>query len=212
MTILILFLTLFRASADTPSTHGMVLFGKNVTYASHLPMFHPLHNYQVILKITLANLNGSDAADSFHQQKETFNSYFTLVPEKMDLTKIMDGSKKMFKAEIFKGHFERGGKSLGFAAVTIEKIVYAEKLAPTFILKNDFLVFGDGPEFFAVHLITSRPSYDAILKLDFPLSKAVPKNISAISDWIPEESSIGAFTDPAIRIVQTIYTEEDELH
>lgn len=29
------------------SVHGMLIFGKEKIYASHLPMFHPPHDYQV---------------------------------------------------------------------------------------------------------------------------------------------------------------------
>ena len=41
------------ASEDKPATHGMLIFGTNKIYASHLPMFHSPHNYQVILELDL---------------------------------------------------------------------------------------------------------------------------------------------------------------
>ncbi|MGE3974950.1 MAG: hypothetical protein AB7F59_10530 [Bdellovibrionales bacterium] len=42
------------AQADPPSTHGMVVFGKNATYVSHLPMFHAPHDYQLVMKVSFS--------------------------------------------------------------------------------------------------------------------------------------------------------------
>ena len=41
------------ANADVPTTHGMLLFGNETVYASHLPMFHSPHDYQLILELDL---------------------------------------------------------------------------------------------------------------------------------------------------------------
>ena len=48
-----------EASHDHPiliatfGTHGMLLFGEETLYLSHLPMFMSPHNFQVILAVTL---------------------------------------------------------------------------------------------------------------------------------------------------------------
>src|SRR4051812_9463415 len=58
--------------ADTPSIHGMVVFGgEKDTYASHLPMFHSPHDRQVILKIALNNLPGSKALEKYTAAKSS---------------------------------------------------------------------------------------------------------------------------------------------
>ena len=49
----------FNAQADRPSVHGMLLFGKENLYASHLPMFHAPHDYQVIFKLNLSSNTGT---------------------------------------------------------------------------------------------------------------------------------------------------------
>src|SRR4030095_17245252 len=41
------------ASTDRPSVHGMLIFGTEKIYASHLPLFHAPHNYQIILELEL---------------------------------------------------------------------------------------------------------------------------------------------------------------
>ena len=36
---------------DTTGVHGMLLFGEDVVYLSHLPMFMSPHNFQVLLEV-----------------------------------------------------------------------------------------------------------------------------------------------------------------
>ena len=40
-------------AADRPSIHGMLLFGRDRLYLSHLPMARPPHNYQLVFQATL---------------------------------------------------------------------------------------------------------------------------------------------------------------
>ena len=36
---------------DTTGIHGMLLFGEDILYLSHLPMFASPHNFQVLLEV-----------------------------------------------------------------------------------------------------------------------------------------------------------------
>ncbi len=157
------------ARADAPSVHGMLLFGGHTTYASHLPMFHAPHDYQLILKLTLRNSTSAGVIDSYVAAKKTSKDIFTLVPDVMDLTKVMDGSKKTFAAEIYQGHFERGGVSLGSVTVQVEKVLLSKKLdAHAVPLQNEYFVFGESGEYFAAHLIRGKPNFDAIVAMTKP--------------------------------------------
>jgi hypothetical protein len=132
-TVLILLLNLLSALttsaySDVPSTHGMILFGKKLHYASHLPMFHYPHNYQLIMKLALNDLQTSPTGTLYQQAKDEGKTLFTLVPERMDLNLIIRGEKKAFKAYLYDGPFERGGKELGPINVQIEKIIYSSKI------------------------------------------------------------------------------------
>ena len=100
-----------------PSTHGMLLFGNKVTYASHLPMFHKPHNYQLIMKLSLSEAEGGSALTAYQQEKDSGETFFTIMPEAMDLTKVIDKSKTSFQALLFKGHFERFTKYMLFYCV-----------------------------------------------------------------------------------------------
>lgn len=156
--------------ADRPSTHGMLLFGKASTYASHLPMFHAPHDYQVLLKLKLSNSSNAQTLESYEKAKTAGETFFTLVPELMDLTQIIDGNKTSFSAVIFSGHFERGGKSLGTITVEIEKVMYSAKLKGNQPPQtaNRYLVFGEKGEYYASHLIQERPSFDLIASVGQP--------------------------------------------
>lgn len=152
--------------ADAPATHGMLLFGDKVTYASHLPMFHKPHDYQLIMKLSLVDASQSDALKIYELAKTKGETLFTIVPETMDLTLIMDGSKKTFSALLYQGHFERGGAKLGPIAINVDKIIFSKKLNPSEAEETlDYLIFGEQSEYFAAHIIKGKPSFDMILKV-----------------------------------------------
>jgi hypothetical protein len=143
----------------------MLLFGDKVTYASHLPMFHSPHDYQVLLKLRLADKPGANTVALYEEAKKSSTGYFTLVPEPMDLTQIISGSRKTFFAAIYVGHFERGGKALGAVQVSVAEVTYVDKLNGEKLPDgNRYMVFGEAGEYFAMHLIMGRPNFDAIVK------------------------------------------------
>lgn len=158
------------AKADIPWIHGMLLFGESATYASHLPMFHAPHDYQVILELQLHDIPRSETIKSYEFHKDNGEKLFTLVPERMDLTQIIDGTKTEFRAQIFLGHFERGGSSLGPVIVKVKKLIHAHKLDPEAEAKSfsNYLIFGKEGEYFSAHLINSKPSFDAISTVETP--------------------------------------------
>ncbi len=238
----LLFLTALTTNlvrADTPATHGMLLFGDQVTYASHLPMFHSPHDYQLIMKLTLTNLPRSETIKSYENFKKRGETFFTLVPEVMDLSQIINGAKTGFSASIYKGHFERGGQSLGVVKVRVEKVIFSKKLdgskAPAD--SDQYLLFGETGEYFAVHLIQGKPSFDEILKVSQPYELEFshcrtrvcadpPKNLISdallpitVTDQESDSGShlpvmggqIGEMNGPIVDVLKVIYIEEAEL-
>lgn len=153
------------ARADKPATHGMLVFGKQAIYASHLPMYHAPHDYQLLLKIKLVD-QGNQEISKLYTGVLDSTKMFTLVPEKMDLTQIIDGTKTSFLSTLVEGHFEKGGKALGSVQVQVEKIIFSKKLDPSEKEESlDYIYFGEGGEYFAAHLIKGAPSFDSILKM-----------------------------------------------
>jgi hypothetical protein len=54
---------------EKPAFHGMVLFGEQTAYLSHLPMFMSPHYYQAIFEVTLAK-EGSDPLAAYVQDRK----------------------------------------------------------------------------------------------------------------------------------------------
>lgn len=176
--------TTTKTYTDRPSLHGMMFFGgvkSPSIYASHLPMFHTPHNYQVILELEI-----SDEARAAYQKSLKANpkqTVYTLVPEVFVLPEMLD-TPRPFKAEIYAGHFERGGKPItGKLPVSIKRIVYRQKFdsAVTRSESASYLVFGDAKAQFAAHYITAKPDFDQICTLrNLPLSSDALKASSYV--------------------------------
>lgn len=150
---------------DPPSVHGMLLFGNEKIYLSHLPMFHSPHDYQVILEAELSQ----SAKEAYFQAKENKPSetVYTLVPEVFVLPEMIN-SPKPFKAKIFQGHFERGGTPItGSITVNISEVIYFEKFDPNGAHpeKVKYIYFGDESEIFGTHLINAKPDFDHIVEV-----------------------------------------------
>lgn len=202
------------ARADQPATHGMLIFGKSAIYASHLPMFHAPHDYQVLLRLKFKAALSSDAVAKFERLRPT-SQYFTLVPEPLDLTKITSGFTTLFRSALYEGHFERGGRYLGDVEVKVEQVLYAKKLNPNVTpatLKH--VVFGEGGEYFAVHLIQSGPSFDEILKVSAPSVSFLPvvlETPNAPDKSVPVGQTLGGANGVVISVLDAVYSDEADL-
>lgn len=143
---------------DAPAGHGMLLFGESRVYASHLPMFHAPHDYQVLLELSLSNDPRKDRA-----------AMHTFDPEPFELAQAETPGFEM-KIEIYAGHFERGGKPIGKVTARVERVLLFEPLVADTPRppKPRFLVMGSPEEAYAVHLITTKPDFDQVVKITAP--------------------------------------------
>ncbi|AUP78024.1 hypothetical protein [Flavivirga eckloniae] len=153
-------------SKDKPSTHGMLLFGSEMIYASHLPMFHTPHDYQVILKLTLSN---KDKASYLADKKEHPNNpTYTIEPERFVLPDMVSDPKP-FKINLYRGHFERGGVAiLKNIEVTIKEVVYFKKFNPEEAKATtaNYILFGNKKQQFIAHEITNKPDFEQIIEVN----------------------------------------------
>jgi hypothetical protein len=93
-------------SNDKPSTHGMLLVGSEKIYASHLPMFHSPHNYQIILELELSKMDKQKYV--IDKNKNLNYTTYTIEPETFVLPDMVN-LPRPFKVNLYRGHFERGG-------------------------------------------------------------------------------------------------------
>jgi len=168
-TLTLLLVSLFHLptlAADKPSTHGMLVFGKaNTVYVSHLPMFHSPHDYQLIAQLSLPNVALNAYRKSLAEHPE--ETIYTLVPEVMVLPEMV-ASGKPFRADLVRGHFERGGTEIvSQVAVRFAKIVHFRKFDPKAQqpAKASYLYFGSREDSFLAHFITAKPDFDQVIEL-----------------------------------------------
>ena len=98
----------------TMGVHGMLLFGEDALYLSHLPMFQSPHNFQVILEAGFDDA----AAQVLRADRETSGQdlYYTFEPAKFHITELDPGgdgpARSSIEGTIYRGHFERGGQPI----------------------------------------------------------------------------------------------------
>ncbi len=161
-------------STDKPSTHGMMFFGgekARPVYASHLPMFHTPHDYQVLLELEIP-----DSVRTAYRQSRTATpkeTVYTLVPEVFVLPEMIT-KPRPFTAQLYCGHFERGGKPItGTFTVSIQRVLHFKKfdISAKRFKTAEYLVFGSPEAQYAAHVISAKPDFDHIVRLgNTPLS------------------------------------------
>jgi hypothetical protein len=156
----------------TWGSHGMALFGgKEALYASHLPMFHAPHNYQVVLQVHIADPK-LDAA--LRQRLDGKTALWTIDPEKFELSRLAPSAAapvREFKADLVDGHFERGGQAqYKGATVVVDKVLMFRQLSGEPINRDRarYVQLGSGKQRYLVKEIDSRPDFDHIVAIASP--------------------------------------------
>ncbi|WP_337965872.1 hypothetical protein [uncultured Flavobacterium sp.] len=179
-------------TSDKASTHGMLIFGKNKIYAYHLPMFHSPHNYQIILELELAET----AKSLFIEDQKNNPEYatYTIEPETFVLPQMI-AKGNSFMVDLYRGHFERGGKKIASKIkVAIKEVLFYNKF------KSDerrsalssFILFGNEKEQFMAHLLTNKPDFDQIIEVKAPIETILKeKNNVVINTDLIENSVLG---------------------
>lgn len=156
------------AADDRVAVHGMLVFGKQHIYASHLPMFHAPHHYQVIWQVQLPKAAKDVYAASRNTNRK--ESVYTLAPGPFILPNVLHKGVS-FKAVLFRGHFEQGGIPItDSVSVTVQEVFVFNQLRlvadSTFI--QGYYVLGTRKEAFAIHRIGGLPSYDHVVQVRPP--------------------------------------------
>lgn len=197
--------------------HGMALFGgKDGLYASHLPMFHAPHDYQVILQVHVAD-PAVDAA--LRQRLDGKTALWTVAPEPFELNRLAPRAAApltQFKADLVLGHFEQGGKTqYAAASVVVDKVVMFRQLSPARRVNSGAIYWqvGAGRQRFLIKRIDSRPDFEHILAYTAAsgapgLSIAVPKH--ALQETSAGELAAALHIAPSA-IGGTVYFSTEDL-
>ncbi len=207
-----------KMSSDKPSTHGMLLFGSEKIYVSHLPMFHTPHDYQIILELELSKSDKQKyVAD---KNKNPSYTTYTIEPEKFVLPDMIN-NPKAFKINLYRGHFERGGvEILKNITVKIVNVVYFKKFNPDEMKAktSNFILFGNEKEQFLAHEITNKPDFEQIIEVKTNLksflntekSKIITLN-SVENNPIGISSNEVLINEKPIFLLKQLYLEFDDL-
>lgn len=153
---------------STMGSHGMLLFGEETLYLSHLPMFENPHNFQVLLEV------GFDDAvlEALRADREAGGELHTFDPEEFPISELDDRSgtpaRTSIVGTVFHGHFERGGTPI-IRQVTaqIRNVVCFRELDTKATHDPDrdlsYLCFGRAGQRYLAHQITASPDFDQVL-------------------------------------------------
>ncbi|MFI0809522.1 hypothetical protein [Streptomyces echinatus] len=179
----------------TTGVHGMLVFGREVVYFSHLPMFGAPHNYQILLEVGL----NDDVRKALHSHRHVFpdEPYDTFEPVPFPMAEVDpagDGPRRTtMTGNVFCGHFERRARGTRPLAsnieVRIERVARFTELDVNARATDDgtlrYLCFGHGDQLFLAHSIRGWPSFDQILEV-----RAVPGTATnGLGSPLPDDAS-----------------------
>jgi hypothetical protein len=156
----------------------MLVIGTGPIYLSHLPMFHPPHDHQVLLEVGLRK-DGVDAEAEYRADREERGErIYTLEPERFALRELFaefphEAERTSFTGTLYRGHFERGGEALlEDVTVNVAQVTYHHPLersadAPGEARELTYRCFGTPARRFLAHEITTAPNFDQILAIRF---------------------------------------------
>jgi hypothetical protein len=172
LTALVLSLATLKVDAqpgtEEPGLHGMLVLGSQTLYASHLPMFMDQHRYQGIWEVSFGE-EGDAVYRAERARPENAKLIFTLEPAEEFLLPELTRTRKSFRANIYRGHFERPGheRILENIKVTVRRQVHWHPFRNSHERPEPltYLLFGKGDELFLAHWISLAPNYDQIVSV-----------------------------------------------
>ncbi|MFO0680318.1 MAG: hypothetical protein U0169_27590, partial [Polyangiaceae bacterium] len=209
------------ATTSRTGVHGMVMFGHDTVYLSHIPMFTRPHDLQLVVEATVET-SDPRLPTRFGGALHTFR------PRAFSLDALKEGSLTRIVGTVFRGNFEDGGRPiLSDVVVRVTRVVLARELrggipapvdagspmdaamdASDVVVaapNHEWLVLGDKSHASLVHLVGAAPSFDQIAAVsvdaaglsDVALAKGVfvaPVAAPARSD-ITEGSTVSVTLD-----------------
>jgi hypothetical protein len=153
---------------DRPAVHGMLMVGTGPIFLSHLPMFHPPHDLQLIVDVALTG--DADPARAYRDDRaRSGEKLYTWVPKPFVLRDLLrEDRPAVMTGNVFRGHFERGGVAITpLIQASVVSVVYVQRLHAAGLRDATlrYHVFGESPSVFAAHHITAAPDFDSVISV-----------------------------------------------
>ncbi|QBY05399.1 hypothetical protein E2K93_13885 [Thalassotalea sp. HSM 43] len=199
--------------------HGMLLFSNGAElFASHLPMFHAPHDMQVIFSLTVQD---KQLQHSLISQLAQQNTIWSIEPEAFDLSNLGSAQQlsiSQFTANIYQGHFERGGVKRYTQQITVNRLIVKQVLSKSLPSQRHYqkITPDNQPIQYYALRIEGRPGIDHIIKVE---SEPTANNQRNLADdfsfpFAPQAPSDHAIAEKlAIKPekVNTLYLETGDL-
>ncbi|MDB4947489.1 MAG: hypothetical protein JWM27_138 [Gemmatimonadetes bacterium] len=158
--------------------HGMLAFGDGHLYLSHLPLYHAPHAWQVVMEAKLeadsaTSVTDPAAAWAADRAAPGAGPLYTVEPEAFPLAGLRaladGGAPVKFRATVYRGHFERGGRVLvSGALVEVTRVLWmrpidAEAPHPR---SARWVLFGAPGETYLAHQVAGMPDFDQVARVD----------------------------------------------
>ena len=235
---------------DPQAVHGMLVVGEEPAFLLHLPMFQDPealervpprrmpHRYQAILEVAFAGANANAHEEYVQDRRENPDvTVYSIAPEPFVLPELAaDEPRTSFPADVFRGHFEKGGEPiLRGAEVRINRVVHFREFDPEAEKPErlEYLLFGRGDQLFAAHVLIGPPDFDHVLsvrnvdrefsddelaggvRLVFPQTTNSPRDRLKANETARATVSAGPATAESepfdVEMGEEIYFEEGEL-
>lgn len=195
---------------DRPNTHNMLVFGEQMVFLSHLPMFDSLnevgteyrspHRYQVILEAEFTR----EQLDSYMKDRQAHSGtrFYTVGPKAFVLSRLFTPELaprlRSFTATVFRGHLELKSNpvpGLENVPVKIGRVVHARKFDPR-VKKPaalEYVLIGRGSERFLAHAIFEPPDFDQIVSVNLVGADLTDRDLEQdIRIVIPDTENVAA--------------------
>lgn len=194
-----------RPSLGRIGSHGMVVAGTPAeAFLSHIPMFGPPHDVQLVVAGAFSALDGAPLSSPAFPASFN-NRLFTFLPDRMSLDALRTGALDELRGTLFLGNFEAGGRPFrSRVRFVVTRVVHQHVLdASASQPEIGYVVFGSRARTFAVHYISGAPSFDEVLRVeldgdapsDSELASGVDTRLANTED--AETRRLGIATAPA---------------
>jgi hypothetical protein len=169
---------------ETMGVHGMLMFGSDAVFLSHLPLYRAPHDWQMILQARLVGEDGADPMAAYVADRRTSGErVYTLEPQAFAHAVLAESaaSPVRFRGTVFRGHFERGGTPiLRDVLVEVTRVVVRRRLdaAEADAGEGRFLLFGTNGEAFLAHQVAGAPDFDQVVSIDVPTVNFDPESLA----------------------------------
>lgn len=156
------------------SNHGQIFFGSGPFYISHLPLMNRPHNFQAIYEVDFPDTAQGRAAKAQYLARAD-QGFASFAPGESwsypDFDCSIDQSQRtLAPGGLHQGQFEDGGEQIVQTGLIIKRRIFfriwpAGSLPPgrgDARADGEYIVFGEGEQFFTARVIASVPDADHI--------------------------------------------------